>query len=68
MIRKGVIKQTCTRPIAVALSVCWYIQMLKAKLVMLDARTEISCPSHMTIKDFIPAVFLLCMVYLKKIK
>jgi hypothetical protein len=47
-------KLTCMVVMAVALPVCWNIQMLKAKPDMLLARTEINCPTQTTVKPTIP--------------
>ena len=53
--RNGAMKQTCISPIAIALLVSWNIQMVRAKPVMLLARTEIICPSQTREKPAMPA-------------
>ncbi|HNR02712.1 MAG TPA: hypothetical protein PKK59_09265 [Anaerolineaceae bacterium] len=47
-------KKTCISPMRVALSVCWYIQMVSAKCVMLEASTETICPIQTVMKAFMP--------------
>ena len=47
-------KKTVIRPIAVALSVCWYIQIVRPKFAMAEVSTEINCPSQITIKAVMP--------------
>jgi hypothetical protein len=62
MIRKGVMKKTCISPMAVALSVCWYIQMVRPKCDMLEASTETIWPIQMKKKPVIPVGDLRGMV------
>ena len=52
--KNGVMYATCINPMAVALSVCLYIQSDKPKPVILEARTEMICPSQTIVKPNMP--------------
>ncbi len=47
-------KATCISPMARALSVCWYIQMVRPNWLMLLASTETIWPSQTTMKALMP--------------
>ena len=47
-------KATCIPAMAVALSVCLYIQSVMPKPVILEARTEMICPSQTMVNPNMP--------------
>jgi hypothetical protein len=47
-------KATCIIARAVALCVCWYIQMVRPKPVMLEPRIETTCPIQTRMKPTMP--------------
>jgi AraC family transcriptional regulator len=52
--KKGVMKKTCISPMAVALPVCWYIQMVRPNWLIAEAMTETICPIQTMVKPNMP--------------